>query len=168
MSKLTELKAASALMLAEIAEIEKLEAQPKSIWQPKDGDTYYYPDNTGHVDSYQCENDDIDSRMLRYHNAYQTEMQAEKAAFLTRRPNRIIQACINFDPDFLPDWTDGSHKCSVAYHHQGKRWVVWEDMYYSSMVAYVSSEEIAQSICDLFNEEDERIRTQLFQSCVQN
>ena len=153
MSKLTELKAASALMLAEIAEIEKLEAQPKSIWQPKDGDTYYYPDNTGHVDSYQCENDEIDSRMLRHHSVYQAVIQAEKAGVLTKQANRIIQACINFDPDFLPDWMDGSWKYAVCYMHGKNRWDVFPTLLTDSRPAYVSTNEVAQSICDLFNNE---------------
>ena len=151
MDKLAELKAAFAQMGEEI---EKLESKPKSIWKPKEGETYYYPDNAGQVDNYDFHNDGIDNQVLRHHNAYQTVIQAEKAAVLTRQSNRIIQACINFDADFVPDWTDGSHKYSVAYEHQGKQWVVLEDMYFRSMVAYVSSEEIAQSICDLFNAED--------------
>ena len=152
MSKLTELKAASALMLAEI---EKLESEPKSIWHPKEGDTYHYVDNTGQRDNYIFYNDGIDKKVLRHHNAYQTVIQAEKAAALTKQANRIVQACINFDPDFVPNLTNAERKYSVGYYLNEKRWIVESHKRMDSAVAYVSSEEIAQSICDLFNKEGE-------------
>lgn len=148
MSKLTELKAAFAKMGAEI---EKLESEPKSIWQPKEGEAYYWLNSDGAIRNTEfC----VFGR-ITYHNVYQTANQAEKASFLTRQSNRIIQACINFDPDFLPDWTDGSLKYSVWYRHGTNYWEVTSVKKVDSCPAYVSTNEIARSICDLFNEEGE-------------
>ena len=148
MSKLTELKAASALMLAEI---ENLESEPKSIWHPKEGEAYYWLNSVGGV-----YRESIGKYApIKYHNVYKTELQAQRAAVLTRQSNRIIQACIHFDPDFVPDWTDGSWKYSVRYSHRTNHWEVCSVQKMDSRPAYVSTNTIAQSMRDMFNDEDE-------------
>ena len=145
MSKLTELKAAHAKMGAEI---KKLESEPRGVWQPKEGESYYWLNSVGDVSNTEfCVFD-----RLTHHNVYQTAKQAEKASGLTRQSNRIIQACINFDADFVPDWTNAERKYSVGYFV--KKWIVTSNTQVCKSVAYVSTKEIAQSICDLFNEED--------------
>ena len=147
MNKLTELKAAFAKMGAEI---KKLEAQPQGVWKPKEHEAYYWLSSSGDV--YR----ELVGKFapIKYHNVYQTAKQAEKASFLTKRSNRIIQACIHFDPDFMPDWSDGSWKYSVAYSHVTNLWEVTSVLV--SQPAYVSTNTIAQSICDMFNEEDSK------------
>ena len=156
MSKLTELKAAHAKMGAEIEKLESEPApEPRGVWQPEKGETYYFVSNTGQVHGVFFVSDLIDHSILKYHNVYQTQIQAEKASFLTRQSNRIIQACINFDPDFVPDWTDGSWKYSVRYSHRTNHWEVCSVQKMDSRPAYVSTNTIAQSMRDMFNDEDE-------------
>ena len=145
MNKLTELKAAHAKMGAEI---EKLESEPKGVWKPEEGEAYYWLNGVG--DFYrQWVGQSV---FIKHYNVYQTAKQAEKASGLTRQSNRIIQACINFDADFVPDWTNAERKYSVGYFV--KKWIVTSNTQVCKSVAYVSTKEIAQSICDLFNEED--------------
>ena len=147
MDKLSELRLAYDKMGAEI---EKLEEQPKGVWKPKQSEQFYWIDSLGLV----CLNSLHPIGRMGYHIVYQTPEQAQKAATLMRRSNRIIQVCINFDPDFVPNWTDNSWKWTVHYRHERNRWEVVSVMLTDSRPAYVSSEEIAQSICDMFNEED--------------
>ena len=152
MNKLTELKAAHAKMGAEIKKLE-LEPEPRGVWQPKEGESYSYANGMLNVHHSERENWQY-SRHLAYHNVYQTELQAQKAAVLTRQSNRIIQACIHFDPDFMPDWSDGSWKYSVWYSHGTNCWEVTSVRRIDSRPAYVSPNTIAQSICDMFNAEE--------------
>ena len=147
MNKLTELKAAHAKMGAEI---EKLESEPRGVWKPEEGEVYYWLNGVG--DSYrQWVGQSV---FIKHYNVYQTKIQAEKASGLTRQANRIIQACINFDPDFVPNWTDDSYKYSVHYSHGANHWILCKVSVMGSRPAYVSTNTIAQSICDMFNEED--------------
>ena len=146
MNKLTELKAARAKM---DAEIKKLEAQPQGVWKPEEGEAYYWLNSVGDVYRQWVEQ----SVFIKHYNVYQTEIQAEKAAILTKQSNRIIQACIHFDPDFMPDWKGSSLKYSVWYAHATNYWEVCSAQKTDSRPAYVSTNTIAQSICDMFNEE---------------
>ena len=152
MSKLTELKAAHAKMGAEIEKLES-EPEPRGVWKPKEGEAYYWLNSVG-ICVYSVWPEQ--SATTRHHNVYQTAKQAQKASGLTRQSNRIIQACIHFDPDFMPEWTDGSWKYSVRYSHGTNRWEWFSVQKMNSRPAYVSSGPIAQSICDMFNEEDSK------------
>ena len=151
MDKLSELRLAYDKMGAEI---EKLEAEPKSVWKPKMGEAYYFVSSNGQVQPSVFANDNIGKNRLASHIAYQTANQAYKASFLTRQSNRIIQACISFDPDFVTYWRSSKIKYSVFYANDSKRWIVSRNTYNCGRPAYVSSNEIAQSICDMFNAED--------------
>ena len=150
MKNLTELKLAYAKMGAEIEKLES-EPEPRGVWQPKEGEAYYWLNSVGGV-----YRESIGKYApIKYHNVYKTELQAQRAAVLTRQSNRIIQACIHFDPDFVPDWTDGSWKYSVRYSHRTNHWEVCSVQKMDSRPAYVSTNTIAQSMRDMFNDEDE-------------
>jgi len=149
--ELSELRLAFAKMGAEI---EKLEEQQKGVWEPEQFENFYWIDSLGLV----CRNSLHFISRMTHHNAYQTRAQAQKAATLIQQSNRIIQACLNFDPDYVPDWTDDSYKYSVHYAHGAKYWIVCKAVVMGSRPAYVSSKEIAQSICDMFNAEDKHER----------
>ena len=150
MNKLTELKAAHAKMGAEIEKLES-EPEPRGVWQPKEGEAYYWLNSVGGV-----YRESIGKYApIKYHNVYKTELQAQRAAVLTRQSNRIIQACIHFDPAFMPDWKGRSLKYSVWYAHGTNCWEVCSVGVMDSRPAYVSTNTIAQSMRDMFNDEDE-------------
>jgi hypothetical protein len=148
MDKLSELRLAFAKMGAEI---EKLEEQPRGVWKPQEGEAYYWLNSVGICVYSVWPNQ---SANIQHHNVYQTAKQAQKASGLTRQSNRTIQACINFDPDYVPDWGSSSIKYSVFYANTENSWIVGRNTYNCGRPTYVSSHEIAQSICDIFNAED--------------
>lgn len=147
MDKLSELKLAYAKMGEEI---EKLKEQPKGVWEPRGGEAFYWIDSLGLV----CRNSSHPISRIRFHTVYQTLGQVQKAATLMRQSNRIIQACLDFDPDYVPDWGSRKTKYSVFYAYNQKNWIVSANTYNSGRPAYVSTLGIAQSICDMFNAKD--------------
>ena len=135
------------------AEIERLKPQPKGVWEPKIFDKFYTIDNSGQpflTNLYEEE-----AKAKAHHNIYKTKALANKASVLQRRSNLIIQACLNFDPDFVPEWRYENQEKYGFYYDYDDRSFCWcvrwtEDI----SVAYVSTPEIAGKVVEYLNSQD--------------
>ena len=136
------------------AEIERLKQQPEGVWEPKENEQYWRinsfgtPTTTRHCGNLARAN----------HNVYETESLARKASVLQRRSNLVIQACLNFDPDFVPDWENlCQSKFGVEYSHYAKRWnsnTVSPSFVNILNVAHVSTLEIAEKVAEYLNSQE--------------
>jgi len=130
------------------AEIERLQQQPEGVWEPTVCGTFWMVDGGGHVRSLNLSNRVAE----KHHNVYETEAQARKASVLQRRANLIIQACLNFDPDFVPAWSDDSGlKYGFHYSHTMQAWHYSTTFLNDDSVAYVSTSEIAYKVMEYLN-----------------
>ena len=136
------------------AEIERLKQRPEGVWEPAVGGTFWMVDWTGGVRSLNPNN----RAAVSHHNVYETEALARKASVLQRRYNLVIQACLNFDPDFVPDWENLCQaKFGVIYSHYLKRWAsntVATSFVNVLNVAHVSTLEIAEKVAEYLNSQD--------------
>ncbi len=130
------------------AEIERLKQQPEGVWEPKENEWYWRinscgkPILTGHCDN----------RVKANHNVYKTEALAKKASVLQRRSNLVIQACLNFDPDFVPDWSDTTQYKHGFYFARRIGWTCSQAICYANAsAAHVSSHEIANKVMAYLN-----------------
>ena len=134
------------------AEIERLKQQPVGVWEPEIGGTFWKVDGDGIV--VYLRNDYTGS--VPHHNVYKTEALAKKASVLQRRANLVIQACLNFDPDFVPDWDSfyGQVKWGFSYNHSINSWVKISCCRYDRLAAYVSTSTIANEVLDYLNNQE--------------
>lgn len=129
--------------------IEELYAPiPEGVWEPAVAGTFWMVDWTGGVRSLNHNN----RSAVSHHNVYKNESLARKASELQRRSNLVIQACLNFDPDFVPDWSDTTqykHGFYYCYEKGGwaRQWASIENIY----GVYVSSATIADKVVDYLN-----------------
>ena len=136
------------------AEIERLKQQPTGVWEPKIYDKFYTIDNSGQpflTNLYEEE-----AKAKAHHNIYKTKALANKASVLQRRSNLIIQACLNFDPDFVPDWSNdsGFKKYGFHYSHTMQAWHYSTTFLNDDSVAYVSTSEIAYKVMEYLNSQE--------------
>ena len=137
------------------AEIERLKQQPEGVWEPEKGDSFWVVDATGATHwFYNGES----KKAKKHHNVYENESLARKASVLQRRANLVIQACLNFDPDFVPDWRDAyQHKYGFRYWHfnpdfgENPRWIYEKLGMGDSSAACVSTQEIAVKVVAYLN-----------------
>ena len=136
------------------AEIERLKQQPEGVWEPKRGDFFFTVDYDGDIKAINPKN----TEATTHHNAYKTRQVARKAGVLQRRSNLVIQACLNFDPDFEPDWENlCQSKFGVEYSHYAKRWNsnrVAGSFVSILNVAHVSTLEIAEKVVEYLNSQE--------------
>ena len=130
------------------AEIERLKQQPEGVWEPKRGDFFFMVDFVGDIRPINPNH----TEATTHHNVYKTRQLAEKASVLMRRSNLVVQACLNFDPDFVPDWSDTTqYKHGFYYCHErggwARQWASIEDIY----GVYVSSATIADKVLAYLN-----------------
>ena len=133
------------------AEIQRLKRQPQGVWEPSFGGTFWMVDWTGGVRSLNPDN----SPAVSHHNVYKNESLARKACVLQRRANLIIQACLNFDPDFVPDWSNGDEiKYGPYYDHRSQKW--WCSRTYATddSAAYVSTQAISAKVLTYLNSQE--------------
>tara|TARA_B110000503_G_scaffold11940_1_gene16073 strand:- start:2047 stop:2508 length:462 start_codon:yes stop_codon:yes gene_type:complete len=136
-------------------EVERLE-QPEVIWGPKGGQKYWWVDSLGR------ERDTViaiyhpdDSLCIAHHNVYQTKALVKKASILQRRANLIIQACLNFDPDFEPDWEAWTQvKYGFYYNHNKCAWNWSDTITLNDCAAHVSTAEIADKVMAYLNSQE--------------
>lgn len=133
------------------AEIQRLKRQPVGVWEPKENERYWRingfgtPTTTRHCGNLAKAN----------HNVYETEALAEKASVMQRRSNLIIQACLNFDPDFVPDWSnDNQTKFCVFYAHESGKWFSSAAKMHEGYPAYVSSGVIVGKVLAYLNSQE--------------
>ena len=137
------------------AEIERLKQQPEGVWEPEKGDSFWVVDATGATHWFY--NGEI-KNVKKHHNVYKNESLARKASVLQRRANLVIQACLNFDPDFVPDWENLCQaKFGVIYSPYLKRWdsnTVATSFVNVLNVAHVSTLEIAEKVAEYLNSQE--------------
>jgi hypothetical protein len=140
------------------AEIERLKQQPEGVWEPTRGDKYWYVYSTGITGGGSMTgfcSGSFDLAFKENHNIYQTEELAEKASVLQRRSNLVIQACLNFDPDFEPDWSGGDQiKYGFFFTSRLGLWAYSAAQYADDSPAYVSTREIASKVVAYLNSQE--------------
>jgi len=133
------------------AEIERLKQQPEGVWKPSVGGTFWMVDWTGGVRSLNPNN----RAAVSHHNVYETEALARQAIVLQRRANLIIQACLNFDPDFVPDWSNGDEiKYGPYYDHRSQEWCCSRTYVTDDSAAYVSTQAIFAKVLTYLNSQE--------------
>lgn len=135
------------------AEIERLKQQPEGVWEPEIGGAFWTVHWGGGVSSITHRRGTL---AKAHHNVYKTEALAKKASVLQRRANLVIQACVNFDPDFEPDWDSfyGQVKWGFSYNHSINSWVKISCCRYDRLAAYVSTSAIANEVLDYLNNQE--------------
>ena len=133
------------------AEIERLKQQPVGVWGPKAGGTFWVVDGTGGT-ACRC-NTSLSAE--KHNNVYKTAELADKASVLQRYSNLVIQACLNFDPDFVPNWSSG---CPVKYgfyfHNTLRLWACGPTHYADASAAHVSTQEMADKVVAYLNSQE--------------
>ena len=133
------------------AEIALLKQQPEGVWEPKRGDYYFMVDFVGDIRPINPNH----TEATKHHNVYKTRQIARKASVLQRRSNLIIQACLNFDPDFVPDWSDEDQaKYGFFFTSRLGLWVYSATQYADDSPAYVSTREIASKVVAYLNSQE--------------
>ena len=133
------------------AEIERLKQQLESVWEPKLGGTFWMVDWDGGVVSWSPNN----RGAVSHHNAYETKEQAQKASVLQLRSNLVIQACLNFDPDFVPDWSNGDEiKYGPYYDHRSQKWCSSRTYVTDDSAAYISTQAISGKVLAYLNSQE--------------
>ena len=132
------------------AEIERLE-QPEGVWEPTVGGTFWMVDWTGGVRSLNPNN----RAAVSHHNVYETEDLAQKAGVLQLRSNLVIQACLNVDPHFVPDWNDlDQTKYGFYYAHEIGEWFPNGVSRHNVYGAYVSTALLAEKVVAYLNNQE--------------
>ena len=133
------------------AEIERLKQQPEGVWGPSLGGTFWMVDWSGGVRSLNPNN----RAAVSHHNVYKNESLARKASVLQRRANLIIQACLNFEPDFVPDWSNGDEiKYGPYYDHRSQKWCCSRTYVTDDSAAYVSTQAISAKVLTYLNSQE--------------
>mgnify|MGYP003665365987 CR=1 FL=1 len=133
------------------AEIERLKQQPEGVWEPKRGDFFFMVDFVGDIRPINPNH----TEATTHHNVYKTRQLAKKASVLQRRSNLVIQACLNFDPDFEPNWSNtGEIKYGPYYDHRSQKWCSSRTFVIDESAAYVSTQAIADKVLDYLNSQE--------------
>ena len=133
------------------AEIQRLKQQPEGVWEPTVGGTFWTINSRGepiHTTSFEVKD-------AAHHTAYKTKELAKKASVLQLRSNLVIQACLNFDPEFVPDWEDLVQQKYGFSQAAGRfNWRASSTIINNNSCAYVSTREIANKVVDYLNSQE--------------
>ena len=133
------------------AEIQRLKRQSQDVWEPTVGGLFWMVDWEGGVRRLNPNN----RSAVAHHNVFKTEALARKASVLQRRSNLVIQACLNYDPDFVPCWRDdGREKYGFHYSNNMQAWHYSTTFLNDTSVAYVSTPEIAYKVMEYLNSQE--------------
>ena len=103
------------LKYAELGEeIQRLRAKPTGVWEPEKSEMYLSVCMSGRLYEHPRKGFS-DELTIAHHNCYKTRELAEKASVFQRRSNLVIQACLNVDPDFEPDWNNHNNHNQMRY-----------------------------------------------------
>ena len=138
------------------AEIERLKAKPTGVLEPEEGEKFWYVPADGEpLDAYWNAFCTYSQGVAARHNVYKTEELAKKANVLMRRSNWVIQACLNFDPDFEPDWSDHNQvKYQFYYSYFCERWRGHNVSTSDWGAACVSTKEKSDLVLEYLNSQD--------------
>ena len=141
------------------AEIERLRAKPTGVWEPEVGEDYWAVDHASTVVQWtRGRNSGSNYAFLSFkarHNIYKTKELAEKAGVLQCRSNLVIQACLNVDPDFEPDWSDHNQvKYGFVYDHSHARWEAEATYCSATFGAYVSTNKKYKQVLEYLNSQE--------------
>jgi hypothetical protein len=90
------------------AEIEGLKSRQGKRFEPVDGQVFYATNAKVEVGLFYNNGTDFDKACFNNFNCYETEELATKAAVMMKRNNAITTACLQVDPDFVPDYLSGN------------------------------------------------------------
>ena len=132
------------------AEIKRLK-QPAGVWEPSLGGVFWIVDWDGCVRRLNPSN----RAAVSHYNVYKTEALAKKASALQRSSNLVIQACLNFDPDFVPDW-DNMCQQKYGFSQSASRlnWRASSTIINICSAAYVSTAVKAVKVVDYLNSQE--------------
>jgi len=136
------------------AEIERLKQQPEGVWEPEVRGAFWMVDWDGGATGWSPNN----RGAVSHHNAYKTEALAKKASVLQLRSNLVIQACLNFDPEFEPDWSNGDEiKYGPYYDHRSQKWCssrTYVNRCTDDSAAYISTQAISDKVLAYLNSQE--------------
>ena len=98
------------------AEIEGLKSRQGKRFKPEKGEVYWSVDEIGLSAPENWDNTVWDSKCYENFNCYETSELATKAAVMMKRNNAIIMACLQVDPDFVPDYKSGNQRHWYFYY----------------------------------------------------
>jgi hypothetical protein len=105
--KVEELQRIIAIAQDDLAELMK---QKGKRFKPLLDEECYVVDGSGYAEKlYNC-NLTVDKKCYEHFNCYETEELATKAAVMMKRSNAIIMACLQVEPDFVPDYLSGNQE----------------------------------------------------------
>ena len=124
-----------------------------AVWVPKDGGEYYWR-VIGEGEVVTCPRvSEFDERNIKRGTCYQTQALALKAAEYSKVQGLINQACLNVEPDYVPDWSDKSQlKWFVYYSHYTCRWVSNVTITEEAAIIYQSTSSKSLQVCDILND----------------
>lgn len=150
-----------------LKKIEELELQIRDLKQvlneketfPKKGDTYYFVDANCAIDNNVWDDDDIEHELLYSNNLFKTKERAAEVAEKIKLLLLLERGHDEYCPDFKPCFEGPDlHKNYVVYYDYASH--KWRYDYFSKITnkhdVYFDSEESAQKMCDVLNNEEHR------------
>jgi hypothetical protein len=98
------------------AEIMELESQLSKRFKPEIGDFYWKVLSSGSKERTRYNDRSFDRDCYDNFNCYETKALANKASRMMKRNNAIIMACLQVDPDFVPDYLSGNQRHWYFYY----------------------------------------------------
>ena len=123
-----------------------------AVWVPEDEEKYWVVgDITVSWARRRAKFSYIPERIARG-NCYQTKELALKASEYSKVQGLINQACLNVEPDYVPDWSDKSQlKWFVCYSHYTCGWVSTLTITEEAAIIYQSTKAKAQQVRNILN-----------------
>ena len=140
------------LMLGK-CKIEKIQHKPKSVWDLKDGDEYYFINMYGSVSETTFSNDtrNNDEKIIKAGNAFLTREEAEHE--VERRKCEVI--LLKYGTSDMMSFGDGNKSKYCIYLNNFLNKIIVDDNYcvQSQGTIYFESKEMAQKAIDEVTEE---------------
>jgi len=133
--------------------LEDFDSLP-AVWVPKSGgeEWHYMVSDLGGVGEVCYRPDDIARLRMAIGNIWQTKELALKASEYSKVQGLINQACLNVEPDYVPDWSDKSQlKWFVCYSHYTCGWVSTLTITEEAAIIYQSTKAKAQQVRNILN-----------------
>jgi hypothetical protein len=89
-------------------DLAKLMKQKSKRFKPEFDEEYWYVDEIGVAIDTGWRDSPFDRLCFNNFNCYETKELANKASPMMKRSNAIITACLQVDPDFVPNYLSGN------------------------------------------------------------